>query len=78
MDETETPEIKAIDALEKLRALITYKVNIKALSERFGVSRAHMSGILAGDHEMTEDMLKAVGVKRVVVYLVDDKPSKAA
>lgn len=73
-DEAEAPEIRETDALKRLRALITYECACKDLATRFKVSRATMGKILAGDQEMTDDMLKAIGIKRVVV-LLEDKPA---
>lgn len=73
MDNEDAPEITPMDALKKLRAFISYDCKIMDLAKRFNVSRAHMSDILAGKGEMTDEMLKAVGVKRVVVYVLDEK-----
>lgn len=75
-DTDEAPEIKATDALKRLRAMITYETTTKDLATKFGVSRATMGKTLAGDIEMTDKMLLAVGVRRVVVFL-DDKPKTA-
>lgn len=77
-DNDDAPEIKATEALKRLRAMISYEISTKDLATRFGVSRATMGKILAGETEMTDKMLQAVGVRRVVV-LLDDKPKiKAA
>lgn len=77
MDE-QTDEISEVAALEKLRALITYTVKIKDLAKRFGVSSAAMSAILSGKKRMSDDMLKAIGVRCVVVYVIEAKPLKIA
>lgn len=69
----DAPEIEAMDALKRLRAMINYECGTAELAKQFGVSRSTMSKILSGDNEMTDDMLKAVGVQRVVVYVLADK-----
>lgn len=68
----DAPEIKALDALRRLRAMVTYERGVKELATQFGVSRSTMSKILKGDAEMNEDMFKAIGVKRVVVLVLDE------
>lgn len=70
-------EISEQDALERLRARISYGMRIKTLATKFGVSQAFMSMVLAGKKRMTEPMLRSIGVERKVTYLLKES-SKAA
>lgn len=69
-------EISEDEALESLRALITYRVKIKDLAKRFSVSNAQMSLVLQGKQKMTDEMLKVIGVQMVTVYI--RQPTKVA
>lgn len=69
-------EISEHDALERLRARISYGMRIKALAEEFGVSQAFMSMVLAGQKRMTGPMLKSIGVERRVTYWTTENPEK--
>lgn len=71
----DTDEISEAEALKKLRAFITYDVKIKDLAKRFGVSSAAMSATLSGKRKMTDEMLTAIGVRCVVVYLLTASPA---
>ena len=66
-------EISETSVLKKLRAFISYECGISDLAKRFGVSRSVMSNVLKGEAEMTDAMLKAVGVRRITVFMLDAK-----
>jgi antitoxin component HigA of HigAB toxin-antitoxin module len=65
-------EITKNQALNRLRAKISYDKKIKDLAKDFGVSSPFMSAVLSGKKSMTEQMLNAVGVRRVVTYFAED------
>lgn len=65
-------EITKDQALDRLRAKISYDKKIKDLAKDFGVSSAFMSCVLSGKKSMTEKMLSAVGVRRVTTYFTED------
>lgn len=61
-------EITQEEALERLRAKVSYDCKIKDLAAQFGVSAAFMSCVLSGKKVMTEPMLESVGVRRRTTY----------
>jgi len=63
-------EISEQEALELLRAQISYGRRITGLAKELGVSQAFMSAVLAGQKRMTDPMLKLIGVERRVTYFL--------
>ena len=60
------------EALERLRAMITYDRKQGDLAEELGVSRAYVSAVLTGKKAPSDKMLALAGlVRRVEIYLVD-------
>ena len=68
-------EISEEEALNLLRARVSYGRNITTLAAELGVSQAFMSAVLAGKKRMTDPMLESVGVVRKVTYLRRDHSS---
>lgn len=63
-------EISEQEALELLRAQISYGKRITGLAKELGVSQAFMSAVLLGQKRMTDDMLKLIGVERRTTYVL--------
>ncbi len=63
-------EISEQEALELLRAQISYSRRITGLAKELGVSQAFMSAVLLGQKRMTDDMLKLIGVERRTTYVL--------
>lgn len=57
--------------LERIRVEIQERHrNQSAFAQHVGISRSHLSHILAGRKDPTERMLQEVGIERLVVYRV--------
>jgi len=55
-------------ALERLKARISYDFKMKDLAAEFDVSAAFMSMVLGGKKPMTKAMLDAISVRKTTIY----------
>lgn len=66
-------EITEEQALNRLRAKVSYNVKIKDVAKEFGVSPAFMCSVMAGKDPMTENMQQEIGVERRIAYFATEE-----
>lgn len=71
-------QISTDEVLDRLRSHIGPRKTQRELAKHFRVSAAFMSAVLAGHKNPTENMLDAIGVKRVERYEIAQQPASTA
>ena len=61
------------DPVKALRCEVARHGTQRAAAQRFGVSQAYLSDLLRGNRSFSDDMLRMLGLRRVVVKLPKEK-----
>ncbi len=68
--------ITEAEALERVRALVTYGTTQIDIAKKAGVSKPSVSAIMSGKRSMSDEILKVAGIQRRVEYILleEDAP----